>query len=355
MLIQRVVSILLKGIPGTGETLWNCLATTLPGALALMSLLNPWTPIEPRKALKAVLARGRPLHYNCYYGPETTLPDKCFMAILEPSGWSENALARLSGDGVIAIGYCSLGEADPELAGKLTEREGQSWKLDLDGDGKGDLNGNWGSVFSEPRSQVWTDHILKRAREITGQGFKGLFLDTLDTCDLDPQLPSAMVQLLRKIREELPEAILVCNRGFSLFRADPSLLTDHLVDGVMFECFSTVHDFSLGKVRQLTRQEMLFNHEVFTTQLKGFKESGGLILSLDYADPKTSEPAQSRNRNFMTSLALSRARDYGFIPLVTTVGLDSPASFTAPVSAELIRKYGRGSFLAPSQESEKGN
>ncbi|MDP1315231.1 endo alpha-1,4 polygalactosaminidase, partial [Klebsiella pneumoniae] len=45
-------------------------------------------------------------------------------------------------------------------------------------------NDSWNSQVMDLTSPAWREHLLGRAKELEGQGYAGLFLDTLDSFQL---------------------------------------------------------------------------------------------------------------------------------------------------------------------------
>ncbi|PKK89661.1 MAG: hypothetical protein CVV64_13365 [Candidatus Wallbacteria bacterium HGW-Wallbacteria-1] len=360
MLTAKMIALLIRGMPGLAEAGWTCLSTTLPGIIAIASLLCTWpAPESPSELLRQKMQNQDKQRYVCYYGPETTELKNCSLAILEPANWNRKAINLLKADQISVIGYCSIGEAAETEAAELFRNHGQTWGLDLDGNGNADLNGIWKSVYGDSRSQIWRDHVLKKIDKLLNMGFQGVFLDTIDTCDLSPEQPLAMAGLIREIRYRNPDIILIGNRGFGAYRADPAILNDKVIDGVMFECFTTIHDFNLGHPRMLSKEDLLFNHVIFTDYLQPFQKKGGILLSLDYgAESGAPSEAESMSEaRSLVSIALSRARDYGFISLISTVNLDSVKAIEGKVSSAMIRKYGKNSMARKlnSAENTRGN
>jgi hypothetical protein len=109
-------------------------------------------------------------------------------------------------------------------------------------------------------------------------------LDTLDTADDYPQAKPGLIQIVKDLRKNFPTKLLVQNRGFRLLEQ-----TADSIDAVMFEDFSTTYDFDKKLYRGL------------------------VVLAMEYALPT--------QQNLIVR-AYSRAKQYGFIPFVSTINLD---------------------------------
>src|SRR5690606_7946688 len=64
-------------------------------------------------------------------------------------------------------------------------------------------------------------HLFSRAAELKSQGYGGLFLDTLDSFNLQseaarPEQKAALASLLRELHERQPDLKLIFNRGFEV-------------------------------------------------------------------------------------------------------------------------------------------
>lgn len=113
-------------------------------------------------------------------------------------------------------------------------------------DGLPDENGVWGSYYTAAGDPGWAERIHQRTREVEEKlQPDGFFLDTLDTASRwgpYPWMEKDMVSLVSQVRAWNPEALLVANRGLSLFYDDGPVMRAAL-DGVMYESFVTDWDW----------------------------------------------------------------------------------------------------------------
>lgn len=256
-----------------------------PGALAngIAQLLGVEAPIKSR--LEGLLS------YAVYYGTDKEELAKLVnfdLAILQPK-WSREDIAYLKANGVKVISYLSLGEVEPNL--DYGQPIPEAWILGR--------NPHWGSQYVDASQPGWQELILELANRYRQSGFDGFFLDTLDTADLFPQVAAGLVALVKGLRDRFPEAILIQNRGFRLLPQ-----TAEYLDAVMYESFSTTYDFK-------GQRYLAFDGDPGV--VLPYAKRGLVVLALDYASPTDAA---------LVERAFVRAREFGFIPYVSTILLD---------------------------------
>ncbi|MFN4073357.1 MAG: endo alpha-1,4 polygalactosaminidase [Thermus sp.] len=229
--------------------------------------------------------------YAVYYGQDPGELAKLVnfdLAILQP-GLPRESLASLKANGVKVLAYLSLGEVEPKRDyGRPIPKE---WILGT--------NPNWGSQFVDASQEGWQALMPSLAEGYLKEGYDGLFLDTLDTVDLYPQVGPGLVQIVRALRERFPEAILVQNRGFRLLPQ-----TAEYLDAVMYENLSAMYSFKEGRYVPV---------ESDPSPVLSFARRGLVVLALDYAPPEDLE---------MVRRCYVRARELGFVPYVSVIQLD---------------------------------
>lgn len=216
-------------------------------------------------------------------------------------------LSALKNSRTILIGYVSLGEVGdyrwfwPQMAGK-------PWVLDK--------NPNWNSYFVDVRAPEWHDLLLdKIIPKILEDGFDGLFLDTVDNAEYlekyhpvkkYPGSQAAMIQLIRKMRLRFPDIHIIANRGFAILE---QIAGD--IDGVVAESVFTTVDFeNEGKMRILRTEEYTVN----LRRLMAVKNRSKIkVFTLDYLE---------KHKEREISRLISKSREFGFIPYVSTPRLD---------------------------------
>jgi polysaccharide biosynthesis protein PelA len=238
--------------------------------------------------------------YAGYYGSgrldELT---KFPLVILQPDHYQPTEIEALRAKGTLTLSYLSLGEDN-------TLVEGAPWYMrTAAGDPR--INPDWQTYYIDTRHPAWRQHVLStRIPAILAQSrFDGLFLDTLDSQDLFPEIRGGTISLVHAIRAAYPNAILVANRGFTLLE---QIAAD--LDGVMFESFSTYYRAGHYHNWDTLDRE---NNERLADWINRLRLTYPLTLfALDYALPHEKERIE---------YAVRRARVHGFIPYVTTANL----------------------------------
>lgn len=232
--------------------------------------------------------------YVVYYGADPQEKQKAALfdlVIAGPDTFSPAEILALQNAGVKVIAYLSVGEVGPNWY--LKDAVDPSWVLKK--------NPNWGSFIIDFANQGWHDLLLNRAiPDILSKGYDGLFLDTVDSVDVYPQKTQRMADLILAIRKRYPDLIIVQNRGLRVLEQ-----TGPVVDGVMIESFSSTYDFQ-------TKAYLPADYDA--SSWKRLQERFGFaVLALDYALP--SDIPQIRHD-------YQRAREWGFLPYVSTIMLD---------------------------------
>src|SRR5215468_8507752 len=144
-----------------------------------------------------------------YYGKPVPVVElsRFDWVVVEPDNLGARGLEELQRAGVDVFAYLSLGEAAPNTVDT-------TWILGR--------NAPWGSVIVDPRSAGRRAQILARVDALHARGYRGLFLDTLDSYAIvlsgntRRAATVAMAGLIRAIGERHPEVKLFFNRGFEL-------------------------------------------------------------------------------------------------------------------------------------------
>ncbi len=217
-------------------------------------------------------------------------------AIIQPDTLSDDELLTLTNSGTQTIAYLSIGEVEPYRDWYNDGRVSTDWILGH--------NPNWDSYYVNANETGWQDLMIEIVGEYLARGFAGIFLDTVDTVDLFPDTESGMIELIARLRENFPDAILVQNRGFGVLDD-----TVDSIDGVMFEDLSTSYDFDDETYEQISPED---NQEVIDQLVQLHTETGLVVLALDYAEPDDRETAEAAREIALT---------YGFISYVAEISL----------------------------------
>ena len=207
----------------------------------------------------------------------------------------------------ILLGYLSLGEVEHvrHYFGHVKDEgillhENQYWK---------------GSYFVDVRDPRWTKRVIEELiPAILHQGFRGVFLDTLDNPPhlerQDPEKYGGMItaaaRLVRTIRRHYPTMPIMMNRGYELL---PEV--EGHIDILLAESFFTDYDFDTkvySKVPPDLYQEQLLIINAAKTRQPGLR-----IFTLDYWNPEDTKGI---------ARIYSEQRGNGFSPYVATIELD---------------------------------
>lgn len=190
-----------------------------------------------------------------YYGHDYDLLPQLGQAktlVIEPAGWSDEALTWLR-------------QAVPRVLGYLSVCQWPGWKGEPPAEFQaGDFDHEWSSWWMDPSQPAWATHLQNRAQTIAAQ-CHGLFLDNLDRLDARPEIKPGLLDLLGQLRQSSPSAYLLGNRGFSASRELSALL-----DGVMFEnaCDRNFSSNDQNWVRQTAQLLRELKYEVFVLNYK---------------------------------------------------------------------------------------
>jgi uncharacterized protein (TIGR01370 family) len=262
--------------------------------------------------------RVRPLAgiktWAAYYGTDREVAAELArfdLVALDPAG--APLLGAVKRHGSLVVMYVSLGEVNTSLPA-YAEIAGAPWVLDA--------NPNWPDArmldVRAPAYQTWLSS--KIVAPILNGPANGLFLDTADTAiELEREHPQkfggmtvALEALLRTFRATYPRALLVLNGGLPLAERSPAL-----VDAVAVESVWTDYDFATKRYRPRAAADA----RARAARLDRLVARGVPVLTLEYAEPT--------DRPWIETL-IRRAREHGFVPYVSTIGLDRVFTFTLP-------------------------
>ncbi len=323
----------------------------LPRTFAI--LIGALLCLAPAQARPPGRETWAPRSYAVYYGEwNEALVEQALgfeLVILQPSGVSRELARKLragrdgqsgTSDDVKVLAYVSLGEDETPPRGlapaaapgpvhrqpggtlapghndfptayldevKLLREKDGFFKFSADGpvasatgqDGLPDENGVWGSFYTASGDPGWHETVRQRLQAIEQKlEVDGFFLDTLDTASrwgAYPWMEKDMVELVGAVRGWHPRAILVANRGLSLFYDHAETMRRNL-DGVMYESFLTDWDW---------QRKQAITHPFLDSQLQILRDlllpqatrpDGFFLLFLNYRDPLQSDFASFLQR-----------------------------------------------------------
>lgn len=186
------------------------------------------------------------------------------MVIVEPDFYNKKEIAKLKAAGPKILAYVTLGEVDPNR-----------WYYPiLEEEGFLGINPNWNSSYlnleSERVRRVILDRILP---QIMAKKPDGLFLDTIDAVSPVTErghLKPYMTELIKMIRHEYPEIVIIQNAGLFLIED-----TQEHIDAFLTEALTSDYDFTSGTYRVRTDEEIkqrldYLNHYVELTGIPFF-------------------------------------------------------------------------------------
>ncbi|MGM0767947.1 MAG: endo alpha-1,4 polygalactosaminidase [Pseudomonadota bacterium] len=248
-------------------------------------------------------ASGKPRNIGFYYGDEAPIgPLYAYdWLVLQQDQVSDARLQLLAEGDTLPLAYVSVGEV----------ARSHHLYSELDGLWKIGENPAWGSTVLDLRNadvrRFLMERIIVTAME---RGFRGVFLDTLDSHllapagEADPDAFAAGQQrLVQSIRTRYPDAKIILNRGFHL-----TARVDDLVDGVAFESYRAGYDPGRRRYFDIPARD----RQWLDAQLASWRERRPELplIAIDYVDDPSRAPELA-----------DQLRDDGLVPYVTNPDL----------------------------------
>lgn len=288
----------------------------------------------PRKANRSDSPRKRfrgAKSFYTYYGKGRAAELSHYdIAVLHTSQVEKVDVKRLSELGVVTVGYITIGEDERLQVGDGTGPAGKaSWYFDGDRDGQPDQDPIWKSWYANTNDPAWRASRVTEARKLIDEyGFDGIFLDLISVSEMYPECRGGMIQMIRDLREALPDAVIVMNQGFDIVAE-----VAPLADGFMIESFTATYDFENKRYvlndpasldAHLNRAQKLLNPAIKGQPIR--------VMVLDYADPNDRESIQ---------LAANRAASLGYMFSVSPILLDDvyPEVLQGEADAKWLEHY----------------
>ncbi len=213
-----------------------------------------------------------------YYGADAPLDElHAFdVAVVDPDHGFDPVSYRSPSSELFA--YVSVGEVNPSRA--YASRVKAEWRMGG--------NAAWGSTVIDQRQSGWRDFFTEQiVAPLWTRGFRGFFLDTLDSYQLagehaDPAAQRAgLIALIHGLRQRFPGIRLIANRGFELF---PEVAPD--VEAVAAESLFRSWDQTRGNYVPVSAQD----REWLLTRLQEIQSRYRLpVISIDYVAPADRE------------------------------------------------------------------
>jgi len=222
--------------------------------------------------------------------------------VLEAGHASARDVAYLRAQGSTPFAYLSVGEFDGSA--KDLHRQGLSQGASQT------RNSAWDSQVMDLAAPAWRQHLLARAAELRKQGYAGLFLDTLDSFQLQPQARregqrQALASLLAQLHRQEPGLKLFFNRGFEVLPELPGVAS-----AVAVESIHAGWDAASSRYREVSKAD----RDWLQPHLDKLRAQGIPIVAIDYLPPERRDEARK---------LAGQLREEGFVPYVATPALDS--------------------------------
>lgn len=218
----------------------------------------------------------------------------------------------------LPLAYVAVGESHPS----------RSWAADVPAEWVMGQNPAWGSRVMDMGHPAWRAFLIERVfRPQWEQGYRGFFLDTLDSYRLVPGYSEAdqqqgLIALVRDIRRRWPEARLILNRGFEVL---PALQGQ--VDMVAAE--SLFQSWDAGQRRY--RPVPVADRQWLLSRLQAARDLGMPCLSIDYVAPHERVLARQTAQQILSA----GCEPYVTDPALQTVGVGA----VEPVARRVLLLY----------------
>ncbi len=251
-------------------------------------------------------------NWLCYYGNRYGAEIYSRFDLVVLDGHYHPPLHREDGKPLL-LGYVSVGEVDSQ---------GHLWPLAAGQPYLVRKNPHWNSWVIDVRDPAWQRALLEVIiPAVLDRGFDGIFLDTIDSAlallmgpdgEQYKGVETALIDLVRTLRERYPEITIAVNRGLPVL---PAIGPE--IDFVVVE---SLYSYYAGEEKGYIRVDPT-TQEILLRQIEeGLRGNPDLkVLTLDYAPP---------DRRDLAVDAIRFSRELGFIPYVSTRQLDKIFFYT---------------------------
>jgi uncharacterized protein (TIGR01370 family) len=232
-----------------------------------------------------------------YYGPELPVDElRAFdLVVVEPDYVPR---ADALGEGKTELfAYVSVGE----------QQRSRSYFAKLDPSWKVGENSAWGSVVIDQSQPAWHAFFVEEVvAPLWARGFRGFFLDTLDSYHLVAKTDEArarqeagMVALVHALRARFPDVKLIVNRGFEILPAIRGEVMAVAAESLYRRWNQSERAY--GEVPSSDREWLLGHLNKVVTEYRL------PVIAIDYVPPQDRELARA---------TAARIRAHGFTPYV---------------------------------------
>ena len=250
--------------------------------------------------------------------------------IVEPDNTTKEELSLLQKKGVTVYAYLSVGEVGPD----------RPWYSQLDKSWILGINKGWNSAVMDLDNEGWREYLIQQRMESLWQkGYRGFFLDTMDSYQLFAKTPASlkrqqqgMIKLIRDMHKKFSGLHLIFNRGFEILD-DVANLADGLVAESLFSGWDPNN--SSYKEVAVNDRKWLLNKLVMVRNKYGLP-----VTVIDYLPPSQRNQAQQ---------VAKQISNLGFTPWVST----PPLNYMGVGALNLVPR--KVLFLYDSLEGELSN
>ena len=238
-----------------------------------------------------------------YYGAELPVDElRAFdIVVVEPDHGFDPKAYRTSASELFA--YVSVGEVEPK----------RRYGKDLPAAWFNGENTAWGARVVDQSNPAWPTFVVETVvAPLWDRGYRGLFLDTLDSYQLAAKTPEArrrqeqgLASVIRAIKRKFPELRLIFNRGFEILPEVHREAYALAVESLYQEWDQAAQQY--GEVSQSEREWILGQLKTVTSEYRL------PVIVIDYVPPAQRDLAR-RTAEKIASL--------GYIPWVSTPALD---------------------------------
>lgn len=212
--------------------------------------------------------------------------------VLTPSAVTQRQLKQLEKGGVNAYAYLSIGEQHQENVSESFAKYIISH------------NEDWNSAIMDMTADFWQNYLIEKVAEYKKIGFKGVFLDTLDSYKIANSDPSfqkeqqkGLIETLNALNKTLPHLLL--NRGFEIVTQ-----LNFKPDAVVAE--SLFKGYHVAKNSYATMDED--GQQWLINRLNEVKDAGVEAIVIDYVDGNDKEQQRYLAKKIL---------QHGFTPYVS--------------------------------------
>jgi peptidoglycan/xylan/chitin deacetylase (PgdA/CDA1 family) len=229
-----------------------------------------------------------------YYGSKATLSELGLfdIAVVEPGHGYDPVRFRRQSPGSELYAYASVAEVLPSRS--YFDKIPAAWKMAR--------NGAWSSIVLDQTPAAWpaffADEVIA---PLWNQGYRGFFLDTLDSYRLADRFDEAaqqqgLVRVIETLNQRFPGIRLILNRGFEIV---PRVRDK--VQMVAAESLFRGWDANLKRYVTVPEKDRAWLQQ----QLQTIRDRDGLpVLSIDYVDPADRATARETARR-ITALGMA--------------------------------------------------